>query len=139
MTGIIMRRTVQGLSPVDQGAWELLTGERIKLGDDVLCKITRPRNLQFHRKFFAMINETFDMQDQFETKEQWRAVVTAGAGYCDFIKGRDDVLVAIPKSIAFHSMGEAEFERLYQDALTFICAKYVHDEPDRLATILEFS
>lgn len=139
MSEIIMRRTPQGLSPVDQYNWEQLTGDRIRVGDDVKCKVTKPRNLKFHCKFFAMIAATFDMQDEFETKAQWRAVVIAGAGYCDFVKGKDGQLVAIPKSIAFHRMDETEFERLYQDALTFICSRYVDDSPEHLATILEFT
>jgi len=138
MSEIIMRRTVQGLSPVDQFNWEQLVGDRIKVGDDVKCKVTKSRNLDFHRKFFAMLRATFDMQDEFETMPQWRAVCIAGAGYCDFIQGHEQ-LVAIPKSIAFHKMDETEFNRVYQDALTFICARYVDDSPERLATILEFT
>jgi hypothetical protein len=139
MSEIIMRRTVQGLSPVDQFNWEQLVGDRIKVGDDVKCKVTKSRNLKFHMKFFAMLRATFDMQDEFETMPQWRAVVTVGSGHCDLVPGTDGRPVAIPKSIAFHQMDETEFNRVYQDALTFICGRYVDDSPERLATILEFT
>ena len=139
MSAIVMRRTIQGLAPVDQASWDLLAGDRIRIGDDVMCNITKPRNLKFHRLFFAMIHATFEMQDEYETHEQWRAVVTAGAGYCDFIESKENQLVAVPKSIAFGRMDETQFAKLYQDVLTFICARYVDDTPERLATILEFT
>lgn len=98
--------------------------------------ITRPRNLAFHRKFFALLGVAYDMADTDLNKKQFRAHVTVGAGYCDFSEsgGR---LVAIPKSISFASMDDTEFERLYQDALTFICKTWVLDE-EQLNRIVDF-
>jgi len=139
VTAVIMRRTIHGLVPSDLHQYDELIGNRIKLGDEVKCVITKPRNLKFHRKFFAMVNETFAMQNEFETIRQWRAVVITGAGHCDFIKGKDGQMIALPKSIAFHNMDETKFNRLFEDVLTFICARYVDDSPERLNTILEFS
>jgi hypothetical protein len=139
MTEIICHRTPGGFEPTDRHQLEELLGTRIPVGETCKVKVTRPRNLQFHRKFFAMIRATFDMQDEFETVAQWRAVVTVGAGHCSFVPGPDGQTVAVPKSVAFQNMDGTEFARLYEDALTFICARYVNDSPDRLNTVLEFT
>ena len=108
------------------------------IGKEVSARIHIPRNLKFTRKFFAMLKSALDMSDVQMNDEQWRAWVIAGAGWCDFLK-YGDKLVAVPKSISFASMDDAEFERLYQDCLTFICAKYVKDEtPETLDQMMQF-
>ncbi len=113
------------------------------LGKEVSARIYIPRNLKFHRKFFAMLNTAFDMSDfrindQPGNKEQYRTHVTVGAGWCDFHK-YGDKFVAVPRSIEFAKMDEAEFERLYHDCLSFICANYVVEEtPETLDQMMQF-
>jgi hypothetical protein len=58
--------------------------------------------------------------------EQFRAVVQAGAGHCEFVQVRDGV-VAVPKSISFASMDQTQFERLYQDVLNYCCERWALD------------
>ena len=137
MTEIIMMKTGQGWIPADEHQAELLDG--YALGDLAKVKFTKSRNLQFHRKYFALIGETFHMQDIALNKKGWRAIVQTGAGYCDFVKGKDDQLVAVPQSIAFHKMDDLEFSRLYSDSIDFICMRYVQDNPDHLRQVLEFA
>ena len=91
----------------------------------MLAKISQPRNLQFHKLFFAMLSVALDMADVQATPEQWRAMVTCGAGWCDFVAGKDG-LIAVPKSISFGALDETEFRRLYDDVIKFICANYLH-------------
>lgn len=105
-------------------------------GLNVMAKIYRPRNLAFHNKFFALLGVAREWADTEFTEKQFRAYVTAGAGYCDFIPGEDG-MIAVPKSISFASMDETEFSRLYQDAITFICKKWVLDQ-EQLNSIVEF-
>ena len=80
---VVVRVTGEGLMPVDRHQSGLL--EQFKLGEVITIRITKDRNPQFHRLFFAMLAETFDMQDEYQNKEQWRHAVTVGAGWCDFI------------------------------------------------------
>ena len=104
---------------------------------EVMVKISRPRNLAFHRKFMAMLGTALDMADTEHNFEQFRAMVTAGAGYCDFTTNNRGDLVAVPKSIKFASMDDTEFERLYKDALTYICREFVIDQ-EQINRIVDF-
>ena len=106
-------------------------------GREMQVKISQPRNIRFHRKFFAQLGEARDMADTEYNAEQFRAYVTVGAGYAEFITDSEGGVVAIPKSISFASMDESQFERLYQDTLTFICKTWVLDE-NQLNQIVEF-
>jgi len=106
-------------------------------GREVMAKISQPRNIRFHRKFFALLGSALDMADTDMNAEQFRAFCIAGAGYCDFIPGHDGKLVAIPKSISFAKMDETEFDRLYQDVLTFI-VKYWSLDEQQLSRLVDF-
>ena len=107
------------------------------IGKEVQVTVKQPRNLKFHRKFFAMLNMAQSMADVTINPEQWRHLVLAGAGYCTFHK-IGDKMVAIPVSISFSSMDEVEFSQLYSDCLDFICLNYVDDTPESLNAMLQF-
>ena len=96
-------------------------------GRELMAQLKQPRNIRFHRKYFALLGVARDMISEDYTAEQFRALCTVGAGHCDFIQGENG-LVAIPKSISFASMDETTFENLYSDTLTFICEKWCLDE-----------
>jgi hypothetical protein len=110
-------------------------------GQEVEARIYKPVNPKFRRKYFALLKTAFDMadfriNDQPGNIEQFRHHVTVGAGYCDFFK-YGDKLVAVPRSIKWARMDDAEFGNLYQDSLSFICATYVLDE-NQLNQIVQF-
>lgn len=96
------------------------------MGREVLAKVSQPRNIRFHRKYFALIGAALSLIDEEYTPEQFRALCTVGAGYCDFVEG-DKGLVAVPRSISFAQMDDTEFSRLYEDTITFICRRWVVD------------
>lgn len=121
---------LRALNPVESEKLERLEGRH------VMATVKQPRNLVFHRKYFALLGTARSMIDAEYTEEQFRALCTVGAGHCDFVEG-DKGLVAIPRSISFASMDQTEFERLYSDTLTFICQKWVLDEA-QLSAMLEF-
>ena len=106
------------------------------MGQELMVRITRPRNLKFHRKYFALLGVSLQMIDDEYTPEQFRALCVAGAGYGEFLDS-DRGMVFVPKSISFAAMDDTEFDRLYQDTLTFICKKWVLDE-QQLNQIVEF-
>lgn len=95
-------------------------------GREVSAKISIPRNLAFHRKFFALLDVGRQMADSEFNQEQFRAICTTGAGYCDFIE-HNGKMVAIPRSISFANMDGETFEDLYNDVLNFICENWALD------------
>ena len=133
-TDIIVRAVPGGLMASNAIEAEKLEQFR---GREMMVKISQPRNLAFHRKFFALLGTGRSMADTEYNSEQFRAYVVVGAGYCEFITDQEGGTVAIPKSISFASMTDDEFERLYQDALTFICRTWVLDE-SQLNQIVDF-
>ena len=119
-TDIIMRCVPGGLQAANAIEAEKLEPLHYK---EVMASIKQPRNIRFHRKYFALLGVARDMADTDLNAEQFRAYVTVGGGHCDYIESVGQV-VAIPRSISFAAMDETEFERLYQDTLTFICGTW---------------
>ena len=111
------------------------------VGQEVEARIYKAVNPQFRRKYFALLKTAFDMAD-FQVNgepgnfEQFRHTVTTGAGWCDFIQHGDKV-IAVPRSIKWAKMDDAEFENLFRDSLTFICQTWVLDE-QQLDQIVQF-
>jgi len=139
MNKIIMRRVPSGLSPTDDRNWEKLVGNRIKMGDEVMCEIKVPRNLPFLKKYMTMLHTAFDMQDEFENFEHWRAAVQIAAGHCETIVTEGGKVIYIPKSVSFANCEEATFDKVYQAALTAICKHWIHEDAEQLNMILEYT
>lgn len=132
-TEIVTRVVPGGLMAVNEA--EASKMEAL-IGQQVMARITRPRNLEFHRRFFAMLKTTLDMVDLNVNMEQWRHMVTVGAGHCTWVE-LGNLPIPIPKSISFTHMDQVEFERVYADAITFICDNYLEQNPAQLRQIIE--
>lgn len=88
--------------------------KKVKVGATVSCNITQPRNVGFHRKFFALINLVFENQEFYDNIDYLRKELTKKAGYYDTYTNHKGVLCYEPKSISFASMSQEDFEDLYQ-------------------------
>ena len=135
---VLVRVVPGGLMCVNAAEASLLEG---MTGQEVEARLYKSVNPKFRRKFFALLKVAFDMadfqvNDQPGNMEQFRRYVTVGSGYCDYYK-HGDGFIAVPKSIAWAKMEDAEFANLYNDALQFICGKWVLDE-DQINQIVGF-
>lgn len=101
-------RHLGALRPADAMAEEIL-GE-IANGETVKLSITRPRNILFHRKFFALLKVLFPHQSYYPTLTKFRKGVTIALGYCEETKLPSGKIMVEPSSIAFHKMDETEFD-----------------------------
>ena len=116
---------------------ELLT--KIKAGEVVKLKLTRPRNYLFHKKFFAMLNFAYDYWDPKVSFNKWdiepaknfdrfRKDVIVLAGFFDYTYRLNGDTRFEAKSISFGSMSEDEFEKLYSACvdviLQYVCTQY---------------
>lgn len=93
--------------------------QKLKNGEQYKSKISKPRNYQFHKKFFALLSLAFHNQDQFDNMEKFRFVMIMKAGHFESIDTGKGV-VYMPKSINFAKMDEVEFERLYNDMIQVV-------------------
>lgn len=106
---------IHGSMPSDRDAID-----NLKKGT-YLCDIKRPRNIKHHRKFFALLNLAFSMQETYKTLESFRHAVTIKAGYYKAmtleVPELGEVVVCKPNSISFSSMSQPDFDVFYDRIL----------------------
>lgn len=116
--------------------------QRLKVGDTVLCSIKRPRNYEFHKKFFALLRLTvtnlphlIQQQMQIFTEEDMLDCLKVELGlYTTVLHGGKQIIKT--GSISFAKMDESEFERFFQRSVDVILRIYLSGT-DRQALIEE--
>ena len=123
------RVTAEGLVPLDDMDWELK--KKLGLGTDVRVHVTIPRNIKFHRKFFALLTltvenlpETLQKETNIFSVEALLAAVKIDMGYYDIVKVAGRNIVKL-RSISFAKMDEQQFSRFYDLAVTDILSNYL--------------
>jgi hypothetical protein len=94
--------------------------EAMAIGETLEFIWHEPRSGPHHRLFFAQLGALFDRQEQFEDVDTLRAWLTVGAGYADFVPGPKGRMVALPQSIAWHKLDEADFGDLHLKVNAFL-------------------
>ena len=114
-----------GLTDADQRAYGKFIA-RIKALAESCITFTwkEPRSGPFHRRHFAMLAALFDAQEQFDDPEQFRKWLEVGAGFADFVPGPKGRMVAMPKSIAYHKLDQAEFEEIHNKVFAFVRSEH---------------
>ena len=106
---------------------DLETIKKLKVGQEYQIDIKQPRNINFHRKFFALINLTFDNQEIYDNIDFMRKELTKACGFYDVFRNHKGNLVYEAKSISFAKMDELEFEQLYNKFLDIIIQIFKFD------------
>ena len=129
------KNTLAGLVPLYNS--DLDEKRQLKLGETYEVEVKRPRNYQFHKKFFAMLNvghANTSMELPFDTYRRW-AVMKAG-----FVKTyhtpRGTLFEA--ESISFASMDNQRFEEVYNRVLDVIIKDRGVTEEEVNAEIINF-
>lgn len=111
--------------------------KKLKVGVTYVADVKVSRNVQFHRKYWALLNAAWSLLPErtskgFRSLEGFRAYVTVAAGHYDlYYNPRLKEFVETPRSISFDKMDEAEFEDLYErtkDIIWAILGDYVSQE-----------
>lgn len=137
----IARRSESGL--VADTALDAEQLKAVPTDRPVKVKVTVPRNPKFHRKYFALLSVVYDyMGDALREEmgvwsiEQMRQRMKIELGlYTLWIVGKNAPLpegtpVYIPDSIAFDSMDEADFEKLFKATVTLALGKYLRAQTE---------
>lgn len=121
----LMKGASGELLPADPQSAALI--QRFPLGQGFKAKVTKVRNLPFHRLAFSLWNFAFDVWDapemlyrgiQVEKNfDRFRADTTILAGHYTAVYAIDGTTRLKPKSIAFHNMDQPEFEQVYKGLL----------------------
>ena len=114
---LLVINTPRGLVPLGDDDYE--EKRKLKLGETYSVEVKVVRNVDFHRKYFALIAYAWEFlneqeTERFKTKENFRKYIEIAAGHCDVIfHPRLQEFVEIPKSIAFAKMDNTAFSDLY--------------------------
>ena len=115
-------RTMNGLAPHNIAASEALKG--LALGKVVRAEISRPRNADHHRLYWALCQKIADAIPGDYTAQNISDVLKLKTGHCDTVQTRDG-LVRIPKSISWAKMDQAAFSDFYARCLVVICQQWL--------------
>jgi hypothetical protein len=110
----VFRRKGNALIPADIHAEEMFA--TIKDGKDVLLRVFKPRNVEHHRKLFAILNCVVENSETYRDVEELLTIVKIATGLTTAVKGMDGQIYRIPKSISFASMPQDTFERFFKRA-----------------------
>ena len=124
---IYLRRHLNSLVPSDSLQLDLL--KSIGRDETVKCKITKPRNLKHHKKYWAMVNMIFEnfphqLEPLFKTANDLHHEFKLQCGMFDThttLGGKETIKV---RSIKFEAMDQTAFEEYYEQCL-HVVAKYI--------------
>lgn len=142
---IYLLNTPSGLKPCYDEDYD--KKKKLKIGETYKAKITVARNINLHRKYFALINCAWAYQNERVTKhfresvDSFRKTVEIAAGHCETVYNlKLKSWIEIPKSIAFDKMDEMEFRDLYDRVKGILFSTFLTgvDEDEFLANLINF-
>lgn len=121
--------TGYALMPAHQQDLDAIT--KLPAGQPLRVKVTRMRNVQFHRKYFALLNYAFDCWTPDEANmvgeknfDRFRKDIIILAGFYEcYVRLNGETRIE-PKSISFTNMDQDDFDALYDKTIDVII-KYV--------------
>ena len=142
---IVLKKLAGVLAPINEV--EAVKLKSFKVGEGVRCKVTRIRNYEFLKKYFALLNLAYDYWEPPQNFvgeknfERFRKDVIILAGFYSQYVRVDGSTRIEPKSIAFGSMSEDEFADLYTktiDAIVkHVLPQFSGDELREIARAIE--
>ena len=117
---LLVKKHLGKLVPLYGSDYDNLKAAKLKEGQTYEIEIKKPRNYEFHKKFFALLNLAYDNQDTFEDFKALRTYLTCKAGHYEQIETPNGFMI-MPKSISFAKMDEVEFDGLYHSVINAIC------------------
>ena len=132
---LYVKNTLSGLQPLYDSDFD--EKKKLKIGQEYLIEIKHPRNILFHKKFFALLNvcyENYETQMPFESFRRW---ITIKAGYFNAYE-TDKGVFYDAQSIAFGSMNQIEFEEVYSKVLDVVIKLLHVTEEDINSEIMSF-
>lgn len=137
---LLVVNTPRGLVPLGDDDYE--EKKKLKLGESYSVEVKVARNVDFHRKYFALISYSWEFLNEnetntFKTKDNFRKYLEISAGHCEVMyHPRLQEYVEIPKSISFSKMDNTAFSDLYQRVkdviFTIIGGRVTQEEFERI-------
>ena len=113
------------LMPTDTESWSAL--EKMKPGQKVAVSAKRARSPEQHRMYFAVLNKVFDNQEQFGTQDELRKATLIELGITKPSQRMNGEVFFEARSLAFHNMGQDEFNDVFNRSVGLWCEHFGHD------------
>lgn len=126
MVKIVCRKVGRSLVPVDDEGHDALA--KVKDGRDVKVEFTLSRNLRHHRLAFAIFNFMKMHCPNMEKRstEQIKTMVKLATGFVEtYIDVDTGKTVCVPRSIAYESMDQLEFNAFFDAAVNVIVNRWM--------------
>jgi len=123
MTTITLKKTLAGARPIDEKGEDVFA--KIALGEEFTADVKRPRNIQHHRKFFALCKMVADNTDMVRDSDELVFRLKIATGHCRESMRNDGVVLYEPQSISFASMNQDEFNIFYDRCVDIICTHII--------------
>lgn len=122
---VLLIKHFNSLRPVDQAGEEAFS--RYGHGDVVSVEIKKPRNLAFHRLYWALLTIVHDNLDgdRYPTVEDLHAAIKIAVGLRTQIELPDGTIGFIPGSIAFHKMDDLEFGKFFNRVCDLVAKHFL--------------
>lgn len=140
---LFVTNTMSGLIPNYDDDYE--KKRMLKIGTTYEVDIREARNYEFHKKYFALINcswEYLNEKQQLFFKndiELYRKSMEVSAGHCNLIFNLNTKSwVEVPKSISFGKMDEFEFRELYENVKKSIFQIIKISENEFMSNLINF-
>lgn len=115
---LLLKNTINGLVPMYDDDYD--EKKKLKLFETYTAEIRVARNVEFHRKYFALLNIGWEYMNENQvkfynnSKSGFRKSVQIAAGACEKVWSiKRQEWVEDSTSISFEKMDEIEFKELY--------------------------
>lgn len=133
---LLLQCTDVGLIPLYNS--DLDVKKQLKIGETYEATIIKPRNIAFHRKFFALINMVYENQEVYTSIDHLRRDLTIASGFYEQHKTFTGQTRTEPKSISFANMKQEDFDKLYSAFIVSIGKYFDFSESDIKDNIQQF-
>jgi len=145
MSKILMRVAKGSFIPSSKASEEALRSIGLKVGDNVLVEVSKPRNPQFWRlahAFGRLLVENLDDFSGLDWHDAIKKVQRDGRIECEVsevaLAGNAVAEIVTPRSLSFASMGEDTFREVYQAMSRFVAARYWQEmTPEKIEEMAE--
>jgi hypothetical protein len=114
------------------------SAKKLKAGVEYQCEIKLPRNYNFHKKYFALLNLVFDNQETYINLNDLRHDLIIECGLYSEHLNMQGNNVKIANSISFASMDEAQFSELYDKSLHILSNHFNINKQDLIDNIEQY-
>ncbi len=115
MAKIRIQKQFGQIVPADEFAEELI--KALPNNKVMELNYSFPRNAGNHRRFFAFLNVTYDMQDHFDNIHHYRKWLIMKSGHYQTIQAPNGYTIFDADSIAWDKMDEDRFREVFNDCI----------------------